>query len=452
MINTLKKLFKQNKEISLNIIGAFGVRGISMIISLFTMPAYIRFFNNQMILGVWYTLLSLLNWVLFFDLGLGNGLRNKLPVCIAKNDYKSAREYVSSTYFSTLIIISCWTIIGFLILPKLNWNEILNIDSSIIDNNALGNAIEIVFLGIMIQFLLKLITSILYALQLSAIVNFMTLATTVITLSIISFLPSQSASQNLETMAWVNVLAVNFPYLIATIIVFATKLKKCIPKPACFTRKCMKEVLNIGLMLLWLNLVFMIISNTNEILISHLTGAASVVEYQAYNKIYSTLSSIFTLALTPIWSAVTKASAENKYAWIEKLNRVLLKFCIIVWICELAITPFLQFALDIWLGRNYIKVNWETAIIFAFFNGIIFLHNVNTSMCNGMSFFKIQLFWMTFAAIVDIPLAVLLVDILDGNYIGVVLANIIALLPFEVIEILAFKNYIKNLKREKRQY
>lgn len=50
MINTLKKLFKQNKEISLNIIGAFGVRGISMIISLFTMPAYIRFFNNQMII------------------------------------------------------------------------------------------------------------------------------------------------------------------------------------------------------------------------------------------------------------------------------------------------------------------------------------------------------------------------------------------------------------------
>lgn len=446
MIQSIKKKLNQNREISLNILAAFGVRGISMVISLFTMPAYIRFFNDKTILGVWYTLLSLLNWVLYFDLGLGNGLRNMLPLCIANNDYKSAKKYVSTTYFSTAIMVSIWSVFGFIIIPKLNWNSILNVDSYLLNNESLYSSIRIVFLGIMLQFVFKLITSILYALQKSALVNSMALITTIITLIIVSVIPTRETTSNLTTMAWINVLAVNMPYAVATIIVFATKLKKAVPQLSSFSKECLKEVLNIGLVLLWLQLVFMIISNTNEMLISHLTGSSSVVEYQAYNKIYNTVSSIFSLALVPIWSAVTKASAEKRYAWIQKLNKILLLFCGAVFVFELAITPFLQYALNIWLGKNYIMVNPTIALIFVCFNSIIFLHNVNTSMCNGMSFFKVQIIWMTFAAIIDIPLALFFVCLLDGNWIGVILANIIALLPFEVIEIFAFNKYIKKVQ------
>lgn len=64
--------------------GAFAVKSVSLCLSLFTMPAYIRFFQNQTVLGVWFTIVSVLNWILFFDLGLGNGLRNMLPDAIEK--------------------------------------------------------------------------------------------------------------------------------------------------------------------------------------------------------------------------------------------------------------------------------------------------------------------------------------------------------------------------------
>lgn len=76
---------KKNKNIILNVIAAFLVKGGSMIVSLFTLPAYIRYFNDQTVLGVWLTLLSVLNWVLSFDLGIGNGLRNHLTIAITEN-------------------------------------------------------------------------------------------------------------------------------------------------------------------------------------------------------------------------------------------------------------------------------------------------------------------------------------------------------------------------------
>ena len=80
----LEVIIKENKNIINNIIGAFVVRGGSLVISLFTMPAYFTYFQNQEILGLWFTILSVLNWILMFDLGLGNGLRNKLPIALAK--------------------------------------------------------------------------------------------------------------------------------------------------------------------------------------------------------------------------------------------------------------------------------------------------------------------------------------------------------------------------------
>lgn len=65
-------------------------------LALFTMPAYMRFFQDQAILGIWYTIISILNWVMYFDLGLGNGLRNILPKAFLENDKKKISESIST--------------------------------------------------------------------------------------------------------------------------------------------------------------------------------------------------------------------------------------------------------------------------------------------------------------------------------------------------------------------
>ena len=149
----------------------------------------------------------------------------------------------------------------------------------------------------------------------------------------------------------------------------------------------------------------MIISSTNEFLISYLTNPSAVVDYQVYNKIFNLVSSLFALALVPLWSAVTKAQAENKYTWIKKLSNTLLLMLGIACIGMLAIVPFLQTLISFWLGHSAIEIKSGYAIIFVFSNSIFILHNVNTSLANGMSYFKTQIIWMTFAALVNFPLS-----------------------------------------------
>ena len=447
MFKRFRSISGNNRIIALNVIGAFIVRGVALIVSLFTMPAYMRFFKDDATLGIWFTIVSVLNWVMFFDLGLGNGLRNKLPGCLIKKDTEKAKEYIASTYAGTAIVVMCWIVVGAVVLQVVNWHSFLNIEVDNVSAKVLKLSMGITFLGVMLQFILKTITSILYAIQKSAIVNLLSLVISVMTLVLVSIIPSAGTDENLIYMALVNVVASNIPYLIVTIVVFNSWLEGYFPKKKYVSRAVMKEMLNIGVVLLWLTLVYMVISSTNELLITKLTNSSNVVSFQVYNKIFNTVSSIFVLALTPIWSAVTKASAEREYAWIKKLYKYLLIMAAGVFLCELLVVPFLQFLVDIWLGKGYFTVDYRMAVVFAISSSIFFLHNVNTSVGNGMSFFKVQKIWMTFAAIIDIPLAWLLVNAL-GNWVGIIIANILALLPFEIIEIFAFGKMIRNRVNE----
>ena len=82
MFNKIKDNIKfthiDDKRLLLNVFISLLIKGLTLIFSFVSTPLYIRFFNDDMVLGVWFTLLSLLTMTLNFDFGIGNGLRNKL--------------------------------------------------------------------------------------------------------------------------------------------------------------------------------------------------------------------------------------------------------------------------------------------------------------------------------------------------------------------------------------
>lgn len=187
----------------------------------------------------------------------------------------------------------------------------------------------------------------------------------------------------------------------------------------------------------------MVISSTNEILITTFTDPTNVVGYQAYFKIFKTAAMVVSLALTPIWSAVTKAKVQGNYKWIKKAYKLFLVITIACFFLELCIIPFLQIVFDLWLGKDIITVNYLYSFAFVLSSVIFVLHNVNTAIGNGLSYFRLQTVWMTFAAVVFIPLAYLLLKVTE-SWIGVVWANIISMVPYEILApIFTFKKIEK---------
>ena len=447
MLSKLKQIFQSNKSIVLNILGAFGVKGGSLLINVLLLPAYIGFFEDQTVLGVWYTILAVLNWIAMFDLGLGNSLRNKLPPVMEKKDRGSMRRYISTTYLSMGAIALVLCLVGVTVIPHLGWNSVFNVDASLVSREALARCMSIVFVGVMVSIVLRIVTSILYAMQLSAVVNALSLVSNAVILLAVLTLPSRGLEQNLETMSYVNCLAINLPCLVCSVILFAGKLRDCLPSVKFFRRELVREIVGEGLALLWLNVIFMVVSAANELLITNFSGPEFVVEFQVYYKIFNTAAMVVSLALTPIWSAVTKAKAQRNYPWIRKTYKLFLAGTGLCFLAELCVIPLLQWVVNLWLGEAAIAVRWEYALAFVFSSTVFVLHNVNTSIGNGLSYFKLQMIWMSFAAAVFVPLAWLLVR-LTGSWIGIVIANVLAMLPYEVLAPIMTSRWLKRKEQE----
>lgn len=62
--------------------GAVAYKAVAMASSFLAIPLMIGYLGQEQF-GVWSTLLTVISWVVFFDLGVGNGLRNKVAESLA---------------------------------------------------------------------------------------------------------------------------------------------------------------------------------------------------------------------------------------------------------------------------------------------------------------------------------------------------------------------------------
>lgn len=445
--NLLKKIIGndiKDKIVLKNIILSFGIRGMALALALIKMPMYIKYFNNEEILGIWFTILSILTWIFNFDLGIGNGLRNKLVKPIEEKNELEARKYISSGYLSiTIVTILIGTILA-IIIPQINWNSFFNTTTNLISNNTFSNVIFTVLIGLLIQFILKLINSIFYALQKSFFPGLLNFISELLLLIVIMSLNKDITITNkLEIIAISYSLCMIVPLFIANIIMFTTKLKNSKPSIKYFSTRYAKLILTLGGMFFWIQIMYMIIVNTNEYLITWFIGPKYVVEYQIYYKIFSMVGTLFTLMLTPMWSMVTKALNNNDLEWIQKLYNKLIKVTILAIFAEFLIIPFLQFLINMWLGKNAIEVNYWFSIIFAISGSLMIWNGVISTIVNGLGKLKIQFVFMTSGVIINIPLAYILCNLLN-SWIGVVLANIVSFMPYCIIQPIFIKKYINN--------
>lgn len=435
---------QKNYDLLINIITTFAIKGSSLIIGLFSMPLYIQYFNNQIALGMWFTLLSMLSWIFMFDLGLGNGLRNMLVQPIVTKNHQRVRELVSSAYILMGIVVVIIGLLGLIIIPKIDWNSVLRISTNYISEVFLIKGIFILYFGILFHFWLKLLNSIFYALQRPFMNNLMILIGSLIQVIYIAMPHEGDLNSKFISLSIVYIFSICFPLFGTSVVVFMTSLRKSVPTFKYFRMSIARSVFRLGGAFFIVQISYMILTSTNEIIITRLFGNEYVVTYQIYNRIFSSISSLFSLALVPLWSGITKAIAERDFLWIKKINRVLYLISFLATCCLLLIVPFLQWIIDIWLKDSSVQVNYSYAIVFALVGSIFLFNVVLTTVANGVGYLKTQLIFYSIGALLKVPLIILLQGIYN-DWIVVVISNILILIPFCIVQLMWLNKYVNNL-------
>lgn len=286
---------------------------------------------------------------------------------------------------------------------------------------------------------------IIYSIQKSSINNILSLISSSIPLLYMAQFKGENLEQSLLQLSIVHMLAINLPLLVMTFVLFRNQqLKSAIPSLRSCDWQTAKQMLCFGSKFFGAQLAFMFLMSTNEIIITKLFSPEAVVPYSIYYKLFTAVGSLFMLGLTPLWSKVTKDLAEKKYVTVKRTNQVLYKISAIAILTEFLFVPFLQFAINFWLGPEAITVHYPTAFLFATFGGIYILNIVLTTVSNGMGELHTQMVFYGVFSILKIP-AIFILKSWFHSWNVVILFNCIALLVFCIFQFFWIETKISRL-------
>jgi O-antigen/teichoic acid export membrane protein len=407
--NVLNKGQDRSVKAKKNILASFLIKGGSIGISIVSVPLTLHYVNPTQY-GIWLTLTSLVSWFSFFDIGFGNGLRNKFAEAKAKDEHALARIYVSTTY-AILIIISASVLLLFAFInPFLNWSIILNAPAGMAGE--LGVLALIVFGYFCIDFVLQLIAIILNADQQPAKASLFNLLSGFLSLIII-FILTKTTEGNLIYLGVSFVGSQLVVLLFAGIWFFSGKYKMYAPARKFVQFKYAKNLMSLGLKFFLIQIAFIILYETTIIIIAQLFGPEQVAPYNIAFKYFSVIPMVFGIIMVPFWSAYTEAYVKRDFDWIKSTMKKLKGAWVLLTAASIVMLFFSNIVYRLWVGDE-IKVPFLLSAAIA---GYIIANawcTIFSIFLNGVGKLKLQLYSGLIGALINIPLALFL-----GKQIGI---------------------------------
>ncbi len=386
-----------------HIIYSLGLKGISIVVGLAFVPLILNYLDAERY-GIWLTLSSIIAWFSFFDIGLGNGLRNRFAEALAKNDHELARTYVSTTYAILGVVFSVIIILFFIVNPFLNWQKILN--TTAVGTHELGVVALIVFVFFILRFFFKLIGTILMADQRPAVNNAFGPLGNLLALIIIFILTKTTKGSLINLAAVLSIVPV-LVLMIATFVFFLKDYRKHSPSFKYVDLSKSKDLLGLGFKFFYVQIAGIVFFSTTNFLIAHFSNQESVAAYNVAYKYLFMINMIYGIILTPFWSAVTDAYARKDFEWLKKSIRKLniLSFIAVIGLLgALFVSPWVY---KIWIGDKLtIPFSLSLAITLYLIQQVVVAPF--STFINGFGKLKLGLYLITIKIIIFIPLAYLL--------------------------------------------
>jgi O-antigen/teichoic acid export membrane protein len=420
-----------------NIVFIAILKGLSIAISLFLVPITIHYVNPTRY-GIWLTLSSIVGWFNFFDIGLGNGLRNKFAEAVASGKTELARTYVSTTYAILIIIIAIILFLFFCINPFLDWTKILNTPVGM--SGELRSLALIVFTFFCLEFVMQLMTTIITANQQPAKASVFGFLGNLFSLAII-FILTKTTSGNLIYLGTVFSVTPVLVLVSSSIWFYTHSYKQYAPSVKFVKFHYARDLMSLGIKFFVIQMAAVIFYQTSNIIIAHLFGPTEVTPYNIAYKYFGVITMSLSIIMLPLWSAYTEAWVKKDISWIKNtINKLILIWGLIV----IGVTIMLlcsTFIYRMWVGKE-IKVSISISVVMAAYVIVNGWCGIFSQFLNGVGKIKLQLYISTIGAILNIPLAIFL-----GKYFGiygVLLSTVILSTISAISSPIQYKKLINN--------
>jgi O-antigen/teichoic acid export membrane protein len=181
------------------------------------------------------------------------------------------------------------------------------------------------------------------------------------------------------------------------------------------------DLFNLGVKFFIIQIQAVFLYQANNIIIAQLFGPEQVTPYNVAFKYFSVLLMVFTIVITPFWSAFTDAWATQEIQWVKNIMRRLMILWIGLFVAGVIMLICSPWIYTIWVGDK-VKVTYTMSTLVATWILIRAWNSIFSHFLNGVGKVSLQLVIGFFVALINIPLSIFLGKLIGIE--GIFLTNI----------------------------
>lgn len=396
--------------------------------SLAIVPITINYLNPENY-GIWMAMTSILYWFVFFDVGLGNGMRNYLSEAFSLGDYERARSLFSTAMLILTVIAAAIVAVAIPLVYLCDLNTLLG--TNIVDRTSLANVLAIAVVFSLLQFVVKNIGMVYIAMQRYFVNDLILLIGNVLNVIIILVM-TKTIEANL---AYVVSVFTGIPVLVFIFAFFPLlrQFPQLKPSIKSVDLSIAKRIVSKGLGFFVIQITScLVIFGSANVIISHYCGPEQVTVYNVSYKLFNVLIIGYTVLISPLWNAYTDAATKGDYGWIRRIFIKSLK----LWGLSV-IGGFVALAMSGWLFKVWIGDSVQIPfVVSASILGYVCMFNMNncvTYLINGLNKIRVQIITSVIVTVIYL----IVVFFIRGDYgiIGISLSMMLAYLIMAAVHL-----------------
>ncbi len=384
-----------------NIAAMFILKGVSILCQLAVVPMTIRYVSKYEY-GVWITISSIVAWLSFFDLGIGNGLRNKMIEAIETGKHRLAKVYVSTAYaIIGLIVASVWAVcvaVSFFV----DWPGVLNAHADM--NQELLWTVVIVVTNFSLLFVLGLNRTLLNAIQKPAVASAFDTATQVL-LCVVLVVLINTTEGSLVKLALAMGATSMVVLVVSNVWTFSGLLRDYRPELRAVRFRLGRGIVSTGLAFFLLQIIAIVFYETNNLIITHYIGPEEVTVYNVAYKYMQVLMMLFMILIAPFWSAFAEANVNGDYVWMRSTTHKLVKMVGLLALLGLVMVGVSPLFYRFWL-QGQVQVPFLVTLLVFAFNIANIWSTLWTQLLCGFGRIRLQTIMSALCGITYLPAAI----------------------------------------------
>ena len=402
-------------------------RGFTLLINIVTLPLTLHYLGRLQY-GIWVTVSTSVAMLAVLDLGIANTLTNFIAEAHAKDDREQAQRYFATAFWVTIALMLLLALLSFALWRLLDWGSLFHVDDPVLIHE-ISLCVAVAGTFLLLSMPLNLANRVLGGFQEVHLANYFSMANTV--LSLVAILATVSLHGSLVTL----MAAYSGALLAGTL---ALNLWLCFwqrpwirPMPRHVSRSIIRSLFGQGALFFIIQLTGLVVFNSDNLVITHYLGAASVASYSTAWKLTQYAAILQGVLMPSLWPALAEAYHQHNMHWINSTYRSLRqKMLFAVGAAALILGLFGQWIIRVWTG-GLVVPDHLLLWLMAFFAFLMAATTHQALLLAAVGRLRLEAVVAVLAAVSNLLLSIYLVQRIGAE--GVILATILSFALFMIV-------------------